>query len=204
MGIFDIFKKKQKNKVSKDDGLTIGIDKKTGKLTYEGNNTLFDNSAVHAVLSDQFPKDLTKSTDATVNIVTCIKIFNQLFFKKSTDKNIVKQLDTYIAPWIKHNLKGKKKTSDLYKLLLNSESLNENLKIDTLHQWYKDIDGYYFDAESPVTGRLNATALMLYTISLGGCTFKDKKKDAQKIWNKIRKVIKKCKNFNEVLIPKPF
>ena len=36
MGIFDIFKKKQKNKVSKDDGLAVGIDKKTGKLTYEG------------------------------------------------------------------------------------------------------------------------------------------------------------------------
>ena len=200
MGIFDIFKKKQKNKVSKDDGLTIGIDEKTGKLIYEGNNTLFDNSAVHTALSDQFPKDLLKKTDASVNIDTCIKIFDQLFFKKSTDKNIIKQLDTYIAPWIKHNLKS----SDLYKLFLNSESLNENLKIDALHEWYKDIDGYYFDAESPVTGRLNATALLLYTISLGGCTFKDKKKDAQKIWNKIRKVIKKCKNFNEDLIPKPF
>ena len=204
MGIFDIFKKKQKNDVVTDDKLTIGIDKKTGKLIYEGNNTLFDNTAIHNTLGNKFPKDLLKETEAKLNIHTCIEIFNKSFFHKNTNENIIKQLDTYIEPWIKFNLENLDKTSDRHKLLLDSEDLDKTFKINALHNWYKDIDKYYFDAESPVDGKLNATALLLYTISLGGCTFEDKKKNVQIIWEKIRKVLKMCKNFNEDLIPKPF
>lgn len=189
---------------NKDTGidLEVKVNKKTGKIYYEGNTTLFDNSAVHKLLGVSLPKDIKERADAAVNIDTCINIYKNLL-KKKTAKDITKLLDNTIAPsageYIKNN-----KDDEAYTFFFNPEKFDKDKRIDLLHKKFKEIDNFYFDAEKTFTGRLYAYCLMLYTISLGGITFDDKKKHAEKIWQSLFTGINKSKVFNINLIPMTF